>query len=174
MEKRLPIVALTAILLIPTLSIAFASLAPITSRAADSLWVEDSTTGATSYTWNTGSNHVGDTFTDFFCLNLSATETLCSWQVKFTFPSFLTVVNTTTFSRGPWMDGYDDQPISALITPTEMEAFDALIENATYSSIPGHAGVLFSVSFKINAAPTILTGPFTGAINVSFSNGVDT
>jgi len=147
------------------------SALPITAHAADALWVEDSASGATSYAWNTTDTQVGYTFTDQFCLNLSTAESLFSWQVEFTFPSFITFVGTTATGEGPWMDGYTDTGTTwTLETATMGEAFDELAPNATYSSIPGHAGVLFNVTFEVNAAPTMLTSPFTGAINVTFQN----
>jgi hypothetical protein len=143
----------------------------MTPHAADALWVEDSTTGATSYDWNTTNIHIGYVFTDQFCLNLSAAEVMFSWQVEFTFPSFITFVATTATGEGPWMDGYTDTGTRwTLETATKGEAFDELAPNVTYSSIPGHTGVLFNVTFEVNAAPTMLTSPFTDAINVTFQD----
>lgn len=171
-------------LLISTVCIAFAAVPQpinLNNYGPDTLWVEDSTTGATSYSWNTASISPGYTFTVNFAVNMSSSDQVFSWEIEFTWPSFLTLMSPTSagqVANGPWMSGYADTGTGWSNTTNEGEAFDSLLANATYpafcSYIPGHAGIFFRATFEINSEPTMISGPFTGAINVTYSNGIDT
>jgi len=132
---------------------------------ADSLWVEDATTGATSCSWNLLTNRLGDKFTAQFYVNLSFNSPWIDYvYVEFTWPNFLTFVSiiNTTVTGSYW----------ELETATKGQAgFGAVYPGGTWPPSGNLLdGVSFNVTFIINSEPTKLTSPFTGAINVTFSN----
>jgi len=174
MKNRLSILAALAIavLLISAVGVAFA-ITPINHETAYALWMEDSG-GAMSYTWNTGSNHVGDTFTLYFCVNLTGATQVDSWQVEFNWPSF---INCTAAHNNVPPAGEDELFAGHALTSSPGPSFDYTHNTCLVSDIlapttvPGTSASIFSADFKIIAAPTLIHTPLLGVINVTFANG---
>jgi hypothetical protein len=171
---------ITALLLISTVSTAFAYLFPIVPHNADAMWVESDTStyvdssGFSHFNWTTATKSIGYKFNITICLNLSSSDSVYAWQVAMLYPEighggFLncTRLDVTAPPTSEFFVTHSTT-VSKFLDPSALGGQGVFISESLSGSDSqaGWAATLFWAEFQVMAAPP-KGGVYLGVFDIS-------